>query len=47
MGVSLKTVVDPHFSSNNGYGMSPYARFEPTDEGWRMALRLCEMLNDN
>mgnify|MGYP003651710288 CR=1 FL=1 len=38
-------VIDPHFSDTRKF-ISPYARFEPTDEGWRMALRFCEMLND-
>lgn len=29
--------IDPHFSNNKKY-KSPIARFEPTDEGLRMAL---------
>lgn len=29
--------IDPHFC-NKGYPISPIARFEPTEEGYRMAL---------
>jgi len=36
-------VIDPHFTE---YMVSPIARFEPTDNGWRMALEFCEMLNN-
>lgn len=42
-GISLNTLIsqkeiDPHFSENkNKY--SPIARFEPTEEGWIMAIR--------
>lgn len=31
--------IDPHFAENKNY-MSPIARFEPTSEGWNMALLL-------
>tara|TARA_R110000868_G_scaffold76573_3_gene220125 strand:- start:7085 stop:7492 length:408 start_codon:yes stop_codon:yes gene_type:complete len=44
----LKTnggVIDPHFSTNTGM-ISPFARFEPTDDGWQMAFRLCNLLNN-
>jgi len=29
-------LIDPHFSANKKF-ISPIARFEPTDRGWRMA----------
>lgn len=35
--------IDPHFSSVAG-AISPFARFEPTDEGWAHALLLAEGL---
>ena len=38
-------VIDPHFMEYKDKA-SPIARFEPTDEGWRMALEFCEMLNN-
>ena len=38
-----KGVIDPHFSKNNNY-ISPFARFEPTNEGWLTAIRLCKTL---
>lgn len=34
-------VIDPHFT-NKGY--SPIARFEPTMEGWKNALKFLEIL---
>ena len=33
--------IDPHFSENKKY-YSPIARFEPTDEGWKMAIVFCK-----
>jgi len=32
-------VLDPHFSENGKF-FSPFARFEPTDRGWQMAMTL-------
>ncbi|TXG80990.1 MAG: hypothetical protein E6R13_07190 [Spirochaetes bacterium] len=32
--------IDPHFSQSKKF-KSPIARFEPTEEGWEMALKLC------
>jgi hypothetical protein len=34
-------LIDPHFSENKKYN-SPIARFEPTEKGWRLALKLCK-----
>jgi hypothetical protein len=34
-------LIDPHFSSE---GLSPFARFEPTEEGWNMAIELAKRL---
>lgn len=31
--------IDPHFSNNKDF-KSPFARFEPTDEGWEAAIDL-------
>lgn len=36
-------VLDPHFSNENK-GLSPYARFEPTEAGWIAAVFLAENL---
>jgi len=38
-------VIDPHFMEYKDK-TSPIARFEPTDDGWSMALEFCEMLNN-
>lgn len=38
-----KGVLDPHFSDNKEY-ISPFARFEPTEEGWLTAVKLCRTL---
>jgi len=35
--------VDPHFSSNKKFH-SPIARFEPTQDGWKMAQKMVELL---
>lgn len=40
---SLKAI-DPHFLENKDRP-TPIARFEPTYEGWGMALRFCDMLH--
>ena len=34
--------IDPHFSENKEY-ISPVARFSPTDQGWQMACKFCEI----
>jgi len=41
-------LIDPHFSENKKY-KSPIARFQPTGEGWEMALKFVEMcsIKDN
>jgi len=36
-------ILDPHFS-NNTTKISPFARFEPTIEGWNMAVKLAGMI---
>ena len=36
--------IDPHFSENKKF-KSPIARFEPTENGWKMGLKLIEALN--
>ena len=33
--------IDPHFSENKKF-LSPFARFEPTDEGWNSAVKFCK-----
>lgn len=35
-------LIDPHFSKNSQY-ISPIARFEPTDKGWKMAESFAKM----
>jgi hypothetical protein len=35
--------IDPHFS-NNKYFKSPFARFEPTEEGWNLGLDVLFMM---
>ena len=35
-------MVDPHFTSANV--PKPFARFEPTEEGWKYAVKLCYLL---
>jgi hypothetical protein len=41
--VKLKkqNALDPHFSEK---GLAPFARFEPTDEGWEQAKLLADIL---
>ena len=36
--------IDPHFSNNKKF-YSPIARFEPTEYGWNMAIKLIELLS--
>jgi len=36
-------LIDPHFSLNKNM-YSPVARFEPTEQGWRLALLVANML---
>lgn len=36
-------LIDPHFSDNKNY-FSPFARFEPTKEGWRYGEQLLNLL---
>ena len=38
------TILDPHFDATPG-ALTPFARFEPTDEGKSMAIHTCTMLN--
>lgn len=33
--------IDPHFSKSKKF-KSPIARFEPTKQGWGMAIKLCK-----
>lgn len=35
--------IDPHFSNNKKY-KSPFARFEPTEEGWETAIETAYLL---
>ena len=35
--------LDPHFC-DNGEHIAPIARFEPTEEGWNMAVKMCGIL---
>ena len=37
--------LDPHFNEKTGK-LVPIARFEPTEQGWNMALKLMEILNN-
>ena len=36
--------IDPHFSDNKNYH-SPFARFEPTDQGWSAAIFLIKTMS--
>ena len=38
-----QSTLDPHFSNNKKF-LSPFARFEPSDEGWYHAKKLCESM---
>lgn len=37
-GLLGQKLIDPHFSENKNY-RSPVARFEPTENGWNMAIK--------
>ena len=39
--IRRRTTLDPHFALHGG----PFARFEPTDRGWRMAVEVAFLLN--
>lgn len=41
--VFQKSKIDPHFSEN---GVSPIARFIPTNEGWEMAINFCNSIEN-
>lgn len=43
LDVSAMTTLDPHFSES---GISPFARFEPTESGWNWAIDLAERMCD-
>ena len=52
-GVSVKQVlkindgkIDPHFSENPRT-VHPFARFEPTQKGWEMAVRLASLIGSD
>jgi hypothetical protein len=36
-------LIDPHFSENKNF-ISPIARFEPTEKGWKMAISFVKSL---
>jgi len=36
-------MIDPHFSENKNF-ISPIARFEPTEKGWKMAIAFVKAL---
>jgi hypothetical protein len=35
-------ILDPHFSKDET--LSPFARFEPTENGWKMAIQIALMI---
>lgn len=35
--------IDPHFSESKQF-KSPFARFEPTEQGWNAAIKLCKLI---
>ena len=39
----LQKTIDPHFSNNKNF-KSPFARFEPTKEGWKQACNVLVVL---
>lgn len=43
--ITHQKYIDPHFSDNKKY-IHPIARFIPTEEGWDMAVKLVNNLND-
>jgi len=44
VGLKKQRHIDPHFSSNKKFH-SPIARFEPTEDGWNMAIKLIDILS--
>ena len=42
----LQEKVDPHFSEDKLHS-SPIARFVPNDQGWKMAVSLCELMSSH
>jgi len=41
-----KHLIDPHFSDNKKF-ISPFARFEPTDEGLKAAIETAKQIGKN
>lgn len=39
-------LIDPHFSDNENF-ISPTARFQPTEQGWKLGLIFCKLINNN
>lgn len=39
--IKAQKTLDPHFSNNKNY-ISPFARFEPTKEGWKIAVQFMD-----
>lgn len=42
--VSTRRVLDPHFC--DGKHLSPFARFEPTEQGWDAAIKLVRLMQN-
>lgn len=47
-GISMDSIVaqgeiDPHFSDNR-FKHSPFARFEPTEDGWKIAIETAKII---
>lgn len=42
LAIANTNELDPHFCDDEH--LSPFARFEPTDEGWNSALKLMEQM---
>lgn len=42
--IAFTKSLDPHFSK---LGIAPFARFEPTDKGWKVGLNLLKKLSKN
>ena len=43
--INSANFIDPHFTNDEKH-ISPIARFEPTEDGWQMAVILCEKLTE-
>jgi hypothetical protein len=43
--MKISEMIDPHFAKNTFY-FSPFARFEPTQKGWDMAIALAKELEN-